>query len=80
MPKEKKKRYMLERTIDCPKCATRIMIRVWNETLEKAVPAIKELHVDVEKDTQTTLKSIEEKEDKKKDKKEKSEKEKPEKE
>ena len=53
--KQKKQKYKVEETIECPKCATRIKVRVWDETITPSVPAEKEQHVSVEKDTQTTL-------------------------
>lgn len=53
--KAKKQKYKLEEIIECPKCATRIKVKVWDETLTPSVPAEKEQHIAVEKDTQTTL-------------------------
>jgi len=53
--KEKKQKYKVEEIIECPKCSTRIIVKVWDETLTPSVPAEKEQHVKVEKDTQTTL-------------------------
>jgi len=53
--KVKKQKFKVEEIIECPKCATRIKIKVWDETLTPSVPAEKEQHVSVEKDTQTTL-------------------------
>jgi len=53
--KAKKQKYKVEEIIECPKCATRIKVKVWDETLTPSVPAEKEQHVSVEKDTQTTL-------------------------
>ena len=52
---EKKQKYKLEEIIECPKCKTRISVKVWDETLTPSVPAEKEQHIAVEKDTQTTL-------------------------
>ena len=53
--KAKKQKYKLEEIIECPKCATRIIVKVWDETITPSVPAEKEQHIAVEKDTQTTL-------------------------
>jgi len=53
--KEKKMKYKVDETIDCPKCATRIKIKVWDETISPSVPAQKEQHILAEKDTQTKL-------------------------
>ena len=64
--KEKKQKYKVDETIECPKCATRIKIKVWDETITPSVPAEKEQHISAEKDVQTTLPRDEEtKEDKK---------------
>lgn len=58
--KEKKQKYKVEEIIECPKCATRIKVKVWDETLTPSVPAEKEQHISVEKDNQTTLPKEEE--------------------
>jgi len=53
--KKKKQKYKLDEVIDCPKCATRIKIKVWDEVLTPSSPAVKQQHIEAEKDTQTNL-------------------------
>ncbi len=51
----RKQKYKVDETIECPKCATRIKVKVWDETISPSVPAEKEQHISAEKDVQTTL-------------------------